>query len=89
MGGTYRRAAYRFRNLYLIFNNDGGDIIKVPIGDNQHFLIEYRDTDAAYYDRGLANSGVLIWHINEAECFDGFNTDNADEWNPCPINTSR
>lgn len=64
-------------------SNDGGNILKIPIGGDEYFLIEYRDKTASYYDRGLPASGVLIWHIDQGECFDGYNTDNADDWHPC------
>ncbi|HCJ65829.1 MAG TPA: hypothetical protein DHV62_00505, partial [Elusimicrobia bacterium] len=44
--------------------------IKIPIltasdPNNEYFLLEYRSTSTAFYDKYLPGSGILIWHIDD------------------------
>ncbi len=51
--------------------SNSSDVIRIPIPTadnpaNEYFLVEYRRSDASFYDKGLPGSGVLIWHINDS-----------------------
>ena len=39
-----------------------GDLVKIPAGGEQYFLLEYR-TRSSWYDRGIPAEGLLIWHV--------------------------
>ncbi|MCK5119923.1 MAG: right-handed parallel beta-helix repeat-containing protein [Candidatus Latescibacteria bacterium] len=43
----------------------GGKVYKVPIDDEEYFLIEHRKASGRAYDRELPADGLLIWHIDE------------------------
>ena len=56
----------------------GGPVLRVPLMNREHFLLEYRNKEA-YYDRNIPASGLLVWHVLEGpghpvldlECADG------------------
>ncbi len=39
-----------------------GDLVKIPAGGEEYFLLEYR-TRSSWYDRGIPAEGLLIWHV--------------------------
>ena len=39
-----------------------GDLVRVPAGAEEYFLLEYR-TRSSWYDRGIPAEGLLIWHV--------------------------
>ncbi len=39
-----------------------GDLVKIPAGAEEYFLLEYR-TRSSWYDRGIPAEGLLIWHV--------------------------
>lgn len=58
------------------------DVLKIPITSSEYYLIEYRSTEASYYDAAIHSSGILIWHIDEDIC-SGTHGVNDDEDRPC------
>lgn len=58
------------------------DVLKIPITSSEYYLIEYRSTEASYYDAAIHSSGILIWHIDEDKCI-GVHGVNDDEDHPC------
>ncbi len=48
--------------------NPRGYIYRIMISAEEYFLIEHRSNSGSfYYDYGIPQSGILIWHINERE----------------------
>jgi hypothetical protein len=43
----------------------GGKVYKVPIDDEEYFLLEHRKASGRAYDRDMPADGLLIWHIDE------------------------
>jgi hypothetical protein len=43
----------------------GGKVYKVPIDDDEYFLLEHRKASGRAYDRDMPADGLLIWHIDE------------------------
>ncbi len=39
-----------------------GDLVRIPAGGEEYFLLEYR-TRSSWYDRGIPAEGLLIWHV--------------------------
>ncbi len=39
-----------------------GDLVRIPAGGEEYFLLEYR-TRSSWYDRGVPAEGLLIWHV--------------------------
>ena len=58
------------------------DVLKIPITSSEYYLIEYRSTEANYYDAVIDSSGILIWHIDENKCAESHRV-NDDEDHPC------
>ncbi|MSR83553.1 MAG: T9SS type A sorting domain-containing protein [Candidatus Latescibacteria bacterium] len=52
-----------------------GEVYRVPVGDHEDLLLEYRTWTGCYYDRKMPGEGVLIWHHSldrlELVCADG------------------
>jgi len=40
----------------------GGALYRVPLTDDEYFLLEYRDR-STYYDRYIPGTGLLVWHV--------------------------
>ena len=40
-----------------------GDVVRVPVGAREWFLLEYRTRASSYYDRKAPGEGLLIWHV--------------------------
>ncbi len=38
---------------------------KIPLTQDEYFLLEYRRADGSYYNRNIPQDGLLIWHIDE------------------------
>ena len=59
-----------------------GELVRIPAGAREYFLLEYR-TRSSFYDRGIPAEGLLIWHVTgdrtggvtrwqvDLECADG------------------
>ena len=43
----------------------GRKIYKIPIHQEEYYLIEYRRSDGSFYNRNIPRDGLLIWHIDE------------------------
>ena len=39
-----------------------GDLVRIPTGVDEYFLLEYR-TRSSFYDRGIPAEGLLVWHV--------------------------
>ena len=39
-----------------------GELVRIPAGAEEYFLLEYR-TRSSWYDRGIPAEGLLIWHV--------------------------
>ena len=39
-----------------------GEVVRIPAGGEEYFLLEYR-TRSSFYDRGIPAEGLLIWHV--------------------------
>ena len=52
-----------------------GEVYRIPVGDHEALLLEYRAWTGCYYDRKMPGEGVLIWHHSldrlELVCADG------------------
>ena len=57
---TSKAETYPIKNVEL-----NQEIYKMPIDDNEYFLIENRYQTG--FDSGLPGSGILIWHIDETQ----------------------
>jgi len=45
----------------------GGQVYKLPTAEpNEYLLVEYRRSEASFYERDLPASGLLIWRVNSA-----------------------
>ena len=64
---------------------------KIPLTQDEYFLLEHRRADGSYYNRNIPQDGLLIWHIDEQAdndeerhkqvdlvCADGLFTPNGD-----------
>ena len=38
---------------------------KIPLTQDEYFLLEHRRGDGSYYNRNIPQDGLLIWHIDE------------------------
>ena len=38
---------------------------KIPLTQDEYFLLEHRRADGSYYNRNIPQDGLLIWHIDE------------------------
>ena len=43
----------------------GGKVYKIPIHQDEYFLLENRQRSGSYYDRNIPAGGLLIWHVDE------------------------
>ncbi len=67
-------------NVSILPTFQGGEVYKIPLSDDEYYLISNRDRSVSYYDRNIPGSGLLIWHITgsshlcrniDLECADG------------------
>ncbi len=42
-----------------------GAVLKIPLNDQEYYLVENRQRAVNYYDRNIPGEGLLIWHIEE------------------------
>ena len=40
-------------------------VYKIPLTQDEYFLLEHRRADGSYYNRNIPQDGLLIWHIDE------------------------
>ena len=38
---------------------------KIPLTQDEYFLLEHRRADGSYYNRNIPQDGLLVWHIDE------------------------
>ena len=43
----------------------GGRVLKVPVSEDEYFLIENRQATGSYYNREIPGEGLLLWHVDE------------------------
>ena len=51
------------KEVRLLPPQRGGRLLKVPLGNREYFLLEYRRRDAGYYYRNDPGEGLLVWHV--------------------------
>ncbi len=63
------------QNISVLPLFQGGKVYKIPLSDEEYYLISNRDASASHYDRNVPGSGLLIWHVTgwsvDLECADG------------------
>ncbi len=40
-------------------------VYKIPLTQDEYFLLEHRRADGSYYNRNIPQDGLLIWHVDE------------------------
>ena len=40
-------------------------VYKIPLTEDEYFLLEQRRADGSYYNRNIPQNGLLVWHIDE------------------------
>ena len=50
------------RRIVLRDVAETGELVRIPAGAEEYFLLEYR-TRSSWYDRGIPAEGLLIWHV--------------------------
>ena len=53
------------RGIVLEPIDRGGRVLKIPLTEDEYFLIENRQSSDSYYNRNIPGTGLLIWHIDE------------------------
>ena len=43
----------------------GGKVYKIPISPDEYFLLANRQSTGSYYNRGIPQAGLLLWHVDE------------------------
>ncbi len=51
------------RELILDGIDSGGKVYKVPLSEDEYFLLENRQNTPSFYNRNIPGEGVLIWHV--------------------------
>ncbi len=63
------------QNISFLPLFQGGNVYRIPLSNNEYYLICSKDRSASYYDRYIPGNGLLIWHITggkvDLECADG------------------
>lgn len=42
-----------------------GQVYRIPVSEEEYFLLEGRQGEGSYYNRNVPASGLLIWHVDE------------------------
>lgn len=45
----------------------GGAVFRIPLMQDEYFLLEHRRRGDNYYDRSIPGEGLLIWHVRERD----------------------
>ena len=40
-------------------------VYKIPLTQDEYFLLEHRRADGSYYNSNIPQDGLLIWHVDE------------------------
>lgn len=40
-------------------------VYKIPLTEDEYFLLEHRRASSSYYNRNIPQDGLLIWHVDE------------------------
>jgi M6 family metalloprotease-like protein len=43
----------------------GGRVLKIPLTDDEYFLVENRQAGDSWYNRNIPAGGLLIWHVDD------------------------
>lgn len=43
----------------------GGRVLKIPVTQDEYFLVENRQATDSYYNRNIPAGGLLVWHVDE------------------------
>ena len=52
------------RNVVVEDIDQGGRVYKIPLNEDEYFLIENRQPSGSYYDRNIPAGGLLVWHVD-------------------------
>ncbi|NKB67978.1 MAG: T9SS type A sorting domain-containing protein [Candidatus Latescibacteria bacterium] len=88
------------RDVVIEDIDQGGRVYKIPLNEDEYFLLENRQPSGSYYDRNIPAGGLLVWHVdmradNDEErhkqvdliCADGLYTDRGFPGNRAdPVN---
>ena len=45
--------------------DEGGAVYRIPVTEDEYFLIENRQSSGSYYNRNIPQGGLLVWHADE------------------------
>ncbi|MBT3343520.1 MAG: hypothetical protein HN404_11030 [Gemmatimonadetes bacterium] len=51
--------------LQLLPIDRDGRVLRVPVSEDEYFLIENRQSTDSYYNRNIPGGGLLLWHVDE------------------------
>ena len=53
------------RDVVIEDVDQGGSVYRIPISQDQYYLVENRQRSGGFYDRNIPGEGLLIWHVDE------------------------
>ncbi len=53
------------RDMVIEDIDRGGKVFKIPVSQDEYFMLENRQRTGSYYDRNIPGEGLLIWHVDE------------------------
>ena len=45
--------------------DSGGKVYRIPVSQDEYFLVENRQNNSSYYNRNIPGTGFLLWHVDE------------------------
>ena len=53
------------RGLEMEQIDRGGPVYRIPVTEEEYFLIENRQNSGSFYNRNIPAGGLLVWHVDE------------------------
>ena len=53
------------RGLEMEQVDRGGPVYRIPVSEEEYFLIENRQNSGSFYNRNIPAGGLLVWHVDE------------------------
>ena len=53
------------RGLEMEQIDRGGPVYRIPVSEEEYFLIENRQNSGSFYNRNIPAGGLLVWHVDE------------------------
>ena len=53
------------RGLEMEQIDRGGTVYRIPVTEEEYFLIENRQNSGSFYNRNIPAGGLLVWHVDE------------------------